>query len=259
LSVLDGHIFVYQPNTLEIYTSSDEFLNFIDQLDNKINKTEENLEHLQKSEEIFFLREKLKDFYTRYSQQKIENLKKTKTGCEEKEFKLEQKIAEYKNKTKKLKKKQKEEQQKLSNISGRQHNIKELILVLDDFAKLRNEYSKKQIEKENFISRLDKLKTQMVNIEKEKERNIEMQMNVKQNIAEAEKELNQHKKDFHHYQLAEIEYTEDIKNSGKRYDEVKLEVEAVLNQLGKKQEHRGYIEKSIKQEHSRYESAMKQI
>ncbi|MCL0068013.1 hypothetical protein M1N67_03725 [Peptococcaceae bacterium] len=55
LSVLDGHIFVYQPNTLEIYTSSDEFLNFIDQLDNKINKTEENLEHLQKSEEeIFF-------------------------------------------------------------------------------------------------------------------------------------------------------------------------------------------------------------
>ncbi|MCL0052104.1 hypothetical protein M1M92_01220, partial [Peptococcaceae bacterium] len=142
---------------------------------------------------------------------------------------------------------------------GRQHNIKELILVLDDFAKLRNEYSKKQIEKENFISRLDKLKTQMVNIEKEKERNIEMQMNVKQNIAEAEKELNQHKKDFHHYQLAEIEYTEDIKNSGKRYDEVKLEVEAVLNQLGKKQEHRGYIEKSIKQEHSRYESAMKQF
>lgn len=250
-------LFVYQPGSMRMYTSHEAFRSYVNQMEENMEKKQRNLQELRDQENsLLSLKERIEGFYRRYPEQEVAAWKQAQKELQEQIITLESAINEGGKEAKRLESEVSQAQQELEETRQAGYEENQIIQQLQNYLEWFRIYPIKQDEENEARANLNQLLEQIEEWERQKEKNKDTQGELKQNIKDIQKNISVHLQDFRDYQLEEVVPTAV---AGKSYEDVKTEIQAILDRLKEKHAERSRIEELVGQARKRYQDALYQV
>ncbi len=260
ISLFENDVYMYQPDSLSIYTSTEAFQNFKSQINDKIASIEGQLAAIIAREtDIEYLREQILSFYREYTAEQTSEWKKWEDEKIQRIQEIEKEIQLKKDRSAQLKETIEQHRMKIVELQETSHQRQKLIEMLGRYLPLFVQIDDKHNERDRLSNERDQIKRQINNWDEEKEEFGEKRGKARLELNGLNSNLTQHKHEFTHYRLELVDVIEEIESESLNYDELEGEIDSILEQLKSKQNQRENIENLIKKCQSELDIAKEQI
>ncbi|MGM0508057.1 MAG: hypothetical protein ACQERZ_02705 [Fusobacteriota bacterium] len=234
--------YIFQPKSVDIFTSKEIFSRFKENLSNKIEKLNSELKEVNENENIWGnLLKKLENFYKSYTKNKIsqwnENLNKHINLIE----KSQKRINDLEKNKKDLKLKLIKKREGIQKINSDISNLERIIEKLDEITEDYINKNKKEDKLKELNRSIKRLTGHINHLSQKREELYDKELKIDQKSRALSLEIKKHREDKNRYNIQDIE----IRESEKDYSEIKIEVDEILKQLNKKKGKREDIERII--------------
>lgn len=254
---LGSGLLVYQPQSHSIFTSGDALQQYKEELEQQLANVRNNVQVLIDEEDKYVqIREQVKSFYQQYNGQQIEEWHAAEKEYREQIMVLEKNIKAGNKQKEELKQQLKQKQQVLNKLQQDKRNEENIIAKLQEYLqdyRLHPEMMAKEKQHKNELSALE---NEIKSMEQQRENNYKSITSIKQRLSESSRLLEAHAEDYRHYQLEKIS---DIVHVTTSYEDLKAEVDTVLEKMKQRQSNRRYVEELLKNAQEREQEALSVI
>jgi hypothetical protein len=240
LSLWNQELFLYQPEAVEIYTSTDRFQAYKDGLEQQVQQKQDSLQHLVDVEDSAAkFKSQVDAFYRQYNEQQLDAWNNGLLQGKQQINELAERIDSGQQLFNNLGEELKQAEQNFDQLRERQHHIKNVIEKLQVYLALYQQHQGKRSLEEECVTQLAAVAQQLTVVGKRKEELIETRSETKQRQRDTEKLLAEHDRDYRHY---ELEKALAANISAGNYEDIKVAVDSIIAQLTTKQSERNNIE-----------------
>jgi len=257
LPLWQEELFLYQPESVKVYTSREAFQTVKDQLEERIESKREDLRVWgQRENELLYLSGRVEGFYRQYTVEEVtawEEAEKNHLGQLEQ---LAQQIAEGEKNKEALKGEAARAEEALAELMTRRQQETVIIEKLQGYCRLHRLLPGKQAEEREKARSLELIGRQIAGWEQRKTGVIGQQSDLRNAIREFDRLLEVHHQEFRHYGLDRVEAAQDVDLA---YADVKPAVEGIMARLASRQSDRGNILELINTHGKKRQDAMYQV
>lgn len=255
LDFVTDRIYLFQPESSEVFVSQTAFEKFKDKLEEeKENKNSLLKDYKEKENLAAELNSSAAEFFRNYSEEQIENLRDEMEEYQRQLSELEENINDAKDMQTDLKQKQQQLEHRIEELQDRQQQLERTVSKLSEFV-AKEEMRPAQKEKLKEVEhKMQQLSQKKKNLGEKKNELQEQRLEEKQRLNEDNQALEEHQQDYNSYQLQEVSPAEKIDRS---YHQLKNEVDQVNDRLDRKQGQRKEV-KALVDNYSRQSRELQQ-
>jgi len=237
---LKNELLFYQPQSHNIFMSGEALQQYKDEMKQQLAEIKNNVQDLIDEEDKFVqIREQLKNFLQNYNEQLLEEWHTAEVEYRKQIKAWDENIKSGQKQKEELKQQLKYRQQVLKNLQQDIKNEENIIVKLQEYLQDFKLYPLKNAEKQQYQTKLSELNSQIDLMEQQRINNFKLITDIKQSLSERKRLKEAHEKDFRYYQLEEISELVDVAES---YEDLKAEVDSVMENMKQKQSDRHYVE-----------------
>ena len=254
---LADDLFIYQPQSNQIFTSQESFEQFKDNLEAEIAAKEEEVDRLIEREEFFLqLRSRITDFYDRYSADQIEEWQQNVQKFAAEQEQLAERIKELASEQSAVKQSLEEQRTRIENQQEQIYQLRRQVDRLEQFQDQFAAKQKKQGQLTEVEEKLTAVREQINKLAETKEELTDQIMTAKQDLQELYRRQNEHQAEYRQYDLEEVTAAEEVELP---YSRLQNQYRELNQQLNQKQGQRREIEELISTHQSSYEEKCSRI
>ena len=254
---LSNQLFIFQPQSHNLFTSAESLKQYKEEMEQQIETVKNNASNLIDNEDKYLhVRERINSFYQSYNEEMINDWRDEKNALFKQVEALKASIKTGNLKKVELKQLLGENQNDLKNLEADKRNVEGICSKLHEYIPEHNLHHEKNQDKQEYEKSLSELEKKIELFEQQKTDNYELIIKIEQALSETKRMHELHEKDFLDYQLREEQKVSEVTIG---YEELKVEVDTVLEQLKKRQSNRVYVDELLKKAKEKEQEALTAI